>query len=339
MDLKKTIIALCTANGVSGAEESAAEVAAGFLSQFGEVSTDRMGNVIGKISTGGKKHILLDAHVDQIGLIVTRVGEAGFLHFAACGGMDRRVVLGKPVAVIGREKVRGIIACTPPHLAGKDDKLPELGEMVIDTGLDSDTARQLVAPGDRIVIDQAPCSLLGDRMASPALDDRSGVAAILRSLELVQGKRLDCSLTVVFSVREEVNGAGAAVSAFTAAPDEAVVVDVGHATIPGAPEDGTGKMGGGVMIGFAPTLDYRVSRRMVELAKKEGIPYQYDVMNGRTGTNADQISVAGKGVAAGVLSIPLKYMHTPVEVIRLEDVEQTARLLAAYILEGGVENG
>ena len=94
--------------------------------------------------------------------------------------------------------------------------------MVIDTGLDSDTARQLVAPGDRIVIDQAPCSLLGDRMASPALDDRSGVAAILRSLELVQGKRLDCSLTVVFSVREEVNGAGAAVSAFTAAPDEAV---------------------------------------------------------------------------------------------------------------------
>lgn len=117
MDLKKTIIALCTANGVSGAEESAAEVAAGFLSQFGEVSADRMGNVIGKISTGGKKHILLDAHVDQIGLIVTRVGEAGFLAFCRlAAGMDRRVVLGKPVVVIGREKVRGIIACTLPIL-------------------------------------------------------------------------------------------------------------------------------------------------------------------------------------------------------------------------------
>lgn len=339
MDLKETVFALCTADGVSGAEESAAGVAAGLLAQYGETTVDRMGNVIGKISSAGKKHILLDAHLDQIGLIVTRIGEKGFLHFSACGGMDRRVALGKPVVVLGREKVRGVVACTPPHLAGKDDKLPKLEDMVIDTGLPAERLEQLAAPGDRVIIDMEPQSLLGDRVTSPALDDRSGVAAILRSLELMQGKKLDCSLTVVFSVQEETGGTGAAVSTFAAAPDEAVAVDVGHAVIPGAPEDGAGKMGGGVMVGFAPTLDYHLSQRMVELAKREGIPYQYDVMNGRTGTNADQISVSGKGVAAGVLSIPLKYMHTPVEVIRLDDVEQTARLLAAYVLEGGVQNG
>ncbi len=339
MDLKQTIMALCTAGGISGAEESAAAAAAGMLSQFGQVRTGRFGNVIGEISTQGERHILLDAHIDQVGLIVTRLEKEGFLRFAACGGLDRRVLLGKPVIILGKERIRGIVACTPPHLAGKEDLLPKLEEMVIDTGLSGEALERAVKPGDRILMDAAPQALLGDRVTAPALDDRCGVAAILRCLELIQGKPLDCRLTVVFSVREEVNGAGAAVSSFAAMPDEAVAVDVGHASIPGAPEDGTGKMGGGVMIGYAPTLDGQISRRLESLAKRDGIPYQYDVMNGRTGTNADQISISGRGIATGLLSIPLKYMHTPVEVVQLADVERTARLLAAYLLEGGRKNG
>ncbi len=339
MDLKETIYTLCGAAGVAGDEGSAAEAAASMLSCFARVRRDRAGNVIGEIAGSGDRHILLDAHIDQIGLIVTQIGEDGFLQFTSCGGMDRRVVMGKPVTVLGKEPVKGIVASTPPHLAAKDDKLPKLEEMTIDTGLCGQALRALVSPGDRVVIDLAPQELLGGRLTSPALDDRSGVAAILRCLSLLKDRTLPCRVTVVFSVQEETSGTGAAVSSFALAPDEAIAVDVGHAAIPGAPEDGTGKMGGGVMIGFAPTLSRPVCQKLVELAKAENIPYQYDVMGGRTYTNADQIAVSGAGVASGLVSIPLKYMHTSVEVVDLADVEQTARLLAAYLLAGGMQNG
>lgn len=341
MSLQDLIISLCAADGVTGREDGAAAAAIEELKKYAKVTRDVSGNVIGEVFSGSNcpdaPHILLDAHMDQVGLIITQIDDEGFVHFQQCGSVDRRILLGKPVVILGKERVEGIISSTPPHLADKENSaLPEISAMVIDTGLTVDRLRELAAPGDRIIIESQPHRLLATRLAAPALDDRCGVAAILRCLELVKEQKLDCRVSVLFSVQEETSGTGAATGAFAQAPDEAIAIDVNHAKTPDAAEDMTVPMGGGAMIGIAPGLSFVMSQKLMELARAEQIPFQEDVCGGRTYTNADHIAVSCSGVTTGLLSIPLKYMHTSVEMIDMEDVEATARLLAVYLLSGGI---
>jgi endoglucanase len=176
--------------------------------------------------------------------------------------------------------------------------------------------------------------LLGERFSAQALDNRAGVAAILRCLELLKGRQ-SCDLTVLFSVQEETGGAGAQVAAFHCHA-EAVVVDVSFAQAPGiAPEDAQGVLGGGTMIGIAPGLDHGMSQAMLRLAKAHNISHQLEIMGGRTGTNADRMQQSGPGVPCALLSIPLRNMHTAGEIVDMRDVEATARLLSAFIMERG----
>ena len=339
-DLKTLIFSLCGADGVAGREENAAALAETLLRQYtGRVSRSPLGSVTAMLGEG-ERCLLLDAHLDQIGLIVTNLLERGFLRFSRCGGMDRRVLIGKPVVILGRRRVRGIISSIPPHLAkAGDDKLPELEEMMIDTGLEEDELKRLVAPGDCILVEADPVCLQNDRIAGPALDDRCSMAAILRCLELLRGKELPCRLAVQFSVQEETGGSGAATGAFALRPDEAIAVDVSFAQGPGVPEKITAQLGKGPLIGISPALSRRMSDTLRQLAEEEKIPYQLEVMGGRTGTNADDIAQAGGGAVTGLISIAQRSMHTAVEIVSLADVEATAQLLAAYVLKGGVCNG
>lgn len=339
-ELKKLIFSLCGAEGIAGREEDAAALAEALLRQYtDQISRSPLGSVTAVLGEG-ERCLLLDAHLDQIGLIVTNLLERGFLRFSRCGGMDRRVLIGKPVVILGRRRVRGIVSSIPPHLAkAGDDKLPELEEMMIDTGLAEDELKKLVAPGDRILVEAEPVSLLNDRIASPALDDRCSMAAILRCLELLRGKRLPCRLAVQFSVQEETGGSGAATGAFALQPDEAIAVDVSFAQGPGVPEKIVARLGKGPLIGVSPALSRRMSETLEELAKENEIPYQLEVMGGATGTNADNIAQAGGGAVTGLISIAQRSMHTAVEIVSLGDVEATAQLLAAYVLKGGVCNG
>lgn len=343
MNTKELLKKLSQVPGIAGEERAATELAAQFLKEYtSAVRINPLGSVIAEIKApdAGAPTLLLDAHIDQIGLIVTHIEENGFLRVGSCGGIDRRLLLAQRVTIFGKRPVMGIVASKPPHLQNGDEakKVPEIDGIFIDTGCSSEELKSLVSPGDKVRIEGDFLELKNQRVAGPALDDRAGVAAVLLALEYLKQKHYPCGLTVVFSTQEETGSAGAATSAYAVGADMAVAVDVSFAYTSDAPEHKCGKMGQGVMIGVAPVLDKRMSDALILAAKERKIPYQVEVMSGSTGTNADKIAVSRSGVRTGVLSIPQKYMHTPVEVVQTEDVESTAALLAEFVLRAGEWN-
>ncbi|MDE5741787.1 MAG: M28 family peptidase [Oscillospiraceae bacterium] len=334
MDLEKTIMSLADSSGVSGDEKAAAELALSYLKQYADDCFIKNNNVVGHLGTkGGKPHVLIDAHIDRIGLVVTYITEDGFLKVSGCGGIDRRLLFAQQVTVLGKKPIAGIICSMPPHLEKDESAVPEMEDICIDIGMSKAQAEQVVSLGDKIIFAAHCQKMQGDMITGAALDDRSGVGAILRALEFVKNDNLECEVTVLFSAQEEVGERGAKIAAYEINPDIAIAVDVSFALTADDKEEKCGKMGKGCMIGFSPVLDRELSEQMKTIAVKNNLPYQIEVMAGETGTNADRFSVNNSGAKAVTLSIPLKYMHTPVEVISLSDVENTAQLIAAYLRE------
>lgn len=339
--ISELLCRLCEAPGTSGWEDSAAEVLIKELKQRvpeAEVQQDAMGNVTAFLGDrNASRQILLDAHLDQIGLVVTHITENGFLKVAAVGGMDRRVLPCSPVTVYGKEKLQGIIGFLPPHLTKDDSKCPEIGELSIDIGKKTkEEAESVVSLGDRIIVDGPFRNLLGTRVAAAALDDRAGCAALILCAEELRDHILDCGVTLSFTSREETGGEGAKTAAYSVSPTEALVVDVTFGDQPGVSSEKSGKLGGGVMIGVAPSLDRAMKNHLINLCKTNDLPYQLEVMGGSTGTNADDIGTTKEGVKTAILSIPLRYMHTPAEVIDTDDVMTVAKLMTLYITGGDI---
>lgn len=334
MELFERIRTLADASGVSGNETGAALTALEMLREFCPDAVYENGNVIGHLGVRqpGKPHVLIDAHIDQIGMIVTDIEENGFLRIGNVGGLDRRLMPAQSVLIHGRELIGGVICTIPPHLSGgKDASVPKMEDLAVDTGYDQAQVSALVSRGDFVQFDTSCMPLLDDRMTGAALDDRCGVAAILRMLELLQGEELPCSVTILFSSQEELGERGAKIAAYTVDPDIALAVDVSFGYTADDKPSETGELGKGSMIGISPTLSREVSNALIDAARAEDLPYQLEVMEGLTSTNADRFSVARGGAKACTVSIPLKYMHTPVEVIDTRDVELTAKLLCAYL--------
>ncbi len=333
-EFKQLIFALGDSDGVSGDEAACSDFISAELSRFMPVKTDALGNIVGETEDDGA-HILLDAHLDRIGMVVTAVDDAGFIKVAPCGGVDKRVLPASEVVILGKERLFGVVTSTPPHLSKGGKEVPDFDAFSIDTGLDGDKAKALITPGDRIILKSYQRELLCGRIASSALDDRVGVAAILRCLELLEGKQYNCKLTVLFSVQEETTGGGAKTGAFASDAQEAITVDVSFASAPGVPAEKSSPLGGGVMIGFAATLNREMSTELVRIAEENAIPYHRDVMGGTTGTNAEAVAFSKGGKRTALLSIPQRNMHSGVEVCDVDDIENTARLLCAYILTKG----
>ncbi len=327
------LTALCRITGISGDETAAALTAAEFLKLYCPDTHLSHGNVIGTCGSTDPDapHVLLDAHIDQIGMIVTSITEDGFVTVGNVGGIDRRLLPAQRVHLHGTETIDGVVCAMPPHLTSGDEKVLKFEEIRIDTGYSAEELRQILSPGDSVTFAGHIARMLGDRFTAPALDDRCGVAAILYALHRVKDEALPCRVTVMFSTQEEVGERGAKIGCFAAQPDIALAVDVSFARNLGDSETKTGKMGEGPMIGYSPSLSRSVSRALSKTADEEHIPWQYEVMAGTTGTNADQFSVSRTGVKACTVSIPLRYMHTPAEIISLEDVRMTGDLLAAYL--------
>ncbi len=327
------LTALCRVTGISGDETPAALTAAEFLKLYCKDTHISHGNVIGSCGSTDPNapHVLLDAHIDQIGMIVTSITEDGFVTVGNIGGIDRRLLPAQRVHLHGRKCIDGVVCAMPPHLTDGDEKVLKFEDVRIDTGFDAETLRSILSVGDSVTFAGNIARMLGDRFTSPALDDRCGVAAILSALHSVKDEELPCRVTVMFSTQEEVGERGAKIGCYTINPDIALAVDVSFARNLGDSETKTGKMGEGPMIGFSPSLSKSVTHALCEAADAEKIPWQYEVMAGTTGTNADQFSVCRSGVKACTVSIPLRYMHTPAEIISLRDVAMTGELLAAYL--------
>ncbi len=333
MNLYNTLQTLCRLPAVTGFEAAGAEAVRGLLAPLvDEVRIDTVGSVIGvkRCGKAGARTVLLDAHLDQIGFLVTEVLDGGFLRFAPVGGIDPRMLLGGEVEILCKnETLYGVIACTPPHLlaAGEQDKAVPIDEMLIDTGLLD--AKGRIKPGTPIVFRQETLQLSRDSVTSKCLDDRAGIAAILYALEKLQGVELAVDLAVLISVPEETSSLGAMTGAYAIRPDYAIAVDVTHAKSPDAPDEF--EYGGGVVIGMGPNLDKKLAKLLIRTARAEDMEHQIEVMEGFTGTNAWELQIAGTGAATGLLSIPLRYMHTMIETIKLSDLESAGDLLYHFL--------
>ena len=338
MDIKATLFQLSNAAGTAGQTSDALPLLHTLLEPYMTTKTDTLGNVVGT-QDGVGTHILLEAHMDVIGMVVTAVEENGFLRVAPCGGVDVRCLAAHDVTVHGKEKLFGVVTSVPPHLLQEEsDKAADFDTLLVDTGLDGDRAQSLVSVGDRVTLRSLCWTMHGGELVSGAYtDDMAGVCVILRCLEILQTQNHRHKLTVLFSQMEETGGSGALTGGFACDAPVSLSVDVSFAKTADTPKTVTATLGGGVMIGIAPILDYAMSRTLQSLAEQKQIPYQMEIMADATGTDADALAVNRGGRRAALLSVPQKNMHTPVEMVSLADIEAAAQLMAAYIMQDGGE--
>jgi putative aminopeptidase FrvX len=320
----------------SGYEGPAAEIWRKAAS-FAELSSDGLGSSIARVGDASPL-LAVVGHIDEIGLIVTHVDEKGFLWFTSIGGWDPQILVGQRVEIRAKDgPVLGVVGRKPIHLLEADQrkKVVELKGMHIDIGAkDGEEASGLIRVGDPVVIAAEPVAMLGERLVSKAMDNRLGAYVALESLRRANERGdLKGSFAAVAAVQEEIGLFGARTAAFEVRPDIAIAVDVTHATdAPGVDEKelGTSPLGSGPVIGRGSTLSPKVFELLVETAEAEGIEYSISASGRGTSTDADVLQISRAGIPTGVVSIPLRYMHSPVEMVDLADVEATVELLAAF---------
>lgn len=333
MNLTALLQTLTALSGVSGREADACQPLLALLKSYCPDAAQVQGNIIGTFGKQetGKPHVLLDAHFDQVGLIVTYITEEGFVKVGNLGGLDLRLFPAQHVTLHGKTDIPGVVCAMPPHLLSSNAEVANITEILIDTGYTKAELESILSLGDMISFDAPFQPLCGDRICSPALDDRCGIAAILYALSQLNADELPCRVSVLFSAQEELGERGAKTAAYTIAPDVAIAVDVSFGLANDENPAKCGTLGKGPMIGISPSLSAEVSQALQTAANESQIAWQPEVMAGTTGTNADQFSVTRGGVKTCTVSIPLRYMHTPAEVIALADVKATGDLLAAYL--------
>ena len=291
---------------------------------------DGLGNLLCTSSGNGKCDVVLDAHIDQIAFSCVEVINGGFLRISASGGIDRRTLLCQPVIAYGKKAYKGATISSPPHLS-KDDKIPEIDEIFVDLGIESLTEAD-VPISSPVYFDHPLKEHIGGIVSGTGLDNKASVCALLLIAESLKKTKTNKSVGFLFSTREETGATAAATAIDLCGAEKAIVVDVSFAACPDNKPYLCGKMGEGAMVGIAPIIDKELSKAIRDAADKKGIKYQTEVMSGRTGTNADAIGLRGKGVRVCTVSIPLLSMHSPIERVKLSDVENTAELILEALL-------
>jgi endoglucanase len=347
MAIPETLERLLTAPGPSGQEDLASQVWRDAARAFGEVSSDVLGSSWVRVpGTGGGPLLAIVGHIDEIAIVVTHVADDGMLAVRQLGGFDPRTVAAQRVEVLTRSgRVPGIVGVRKQkQRRGEEPKTYDFDDLFVDVGAkNGEEARAVVRPGDAAVIAGGPLELRNDRVASRSLDNRLGSYVALEvARRVAEAGGTPGDVAGVAVVQEEVGDfAGSRTAAFELEPAVAIAVDVTHATdVRGAdPEDeGDHRLGGGAALMRGPSMHPKVFELLYETAEAEGIPVSVEVSRGHTNTDADAMYLSRVGVATGLVSIPLRYMHTPVEVVQLDDVEHVVRLLVAFArrLEPGI---
>jgi endoglucanase len=336
---------LLEARGPSGYEAAPARVWRTAAARFAKVDVDPIGTPLALVARrkgarGPSRRLLVMGHIDEIGLIVTHIDDDGFLWFGEVGGWDAQVLVGQRVVIDTRKgPVKGVIGKKPIHLLRGEEakKVAETREMHIDIAArDGDEARAAVRIGDVAVIDADPVELPNGRLSSRALDNRLGSYIALEAARLIAKAGGGAwEVAAVAAAQEETTFGGSRTSAFSLAPDAAIVLDVTHATdAPGIEVKPLGKhpLGSGPVIGRGSVLNPGVFELLYDTAQAERIPFTVEASGRHTGTDADAVHLSRGGVPTGLVSIPLRYMHSPVELVELADVDACARLVAAFAL-------
>ncbi len=323
--------------GVSGFEYSFSDkVTEIFKNLCDECFTDTLGNVVA-VKKCGKENplkIMIEAHIDEIGLMVSGIDENGFLSIACVGGIDKRILPSSEVIVHGMRDIKGVIGAKPPQLQTADEskKSMKLEDMSIDIGYSKEEAEKLVCVGTPVTFEQSVGRMCNDTISYKALDDRAGVAVLGDVLRKIKDKNLGVDVYIVATVQEEVGLRGAKTATNLIKPDISVSIDVCHGVTPDNSKDAF-DCGSGVVISKGPNIHPELSKKLIDIAVENKILFEIDVDGGNTGTNAWAVQIAAGGVATALLSLPLKYMHNPVETMKLSDLEATSELLVKFLEE------
>lgn len=333
--LKDILSRLSDMRGISGFEYSFSEKISELFRPYADkVYTDTLGNVIAEKKCGYENapKIMIEGHMDEIGLMVSEIDENGFIGFVNVGGIDERILPSSEVVIHGTKDIKGIIGSKPPHLQTRDEskKAMKPEDMFIDTGYSKEELDSIVSIGTAITMNQSVGEMKCGNISLKALDDRAGVAVILDVMKSVADKKLSADIYAVATVQEEVGLRGAKTAAYEINPDISISIDVCHGITPDNSKDAF-ECGCGAVISLGPNIHPKLGKKLIETADKNKIPFEIDVDGGYTGTNAWAIQTARMGVATALLSIPLKYMHNPVETMKISDVEAVRDLIVSFI--------
>ena len=346
MPLPETLFKLLTAAGPSGYEQAPAAVFREAAAAFAEVTYDSIGSTVARVpGTGGGPVTAVVGHIDEIGLIVHHIDDDGYLWFTGVGGWDPIILVGQRVQLFTRDGiVPGVVGKRPIHLMREDDrkKVPQLKDLHIDiAATDGDDARSRVRIGDVAVIAAEPVDFGGGRFISRSMDNRLGCFVALEAARLVhEAGGAPGDVCAVAVSQEEITFGGARTTAYSLQPDIAIVVDVTFATDqPGVDEKELGRhrLGSGAVLTRGSTMDPQLFEWLHDTAEADGIPFTVSASARATGTDADAFHISRAGIPSAVVSVPLRYMHSPVEMVQLSDVENTAKLIAAFAQRLGTD--
>ncbi len=334
-DLQSLLKDLISVSGISGHEASVRRLIEDAWQPItNQLLSSRLGSLHGLVRGSGpepRQSLLLAAHMDAIGFMVARITD-GFIHLQAVGGIDPRVLPGQLVTVHGREDIPGLIVQPAAHLLPPKtgSGVVPLEHLLVDTGLRAEKVAELVRVGDLVSFAQPPFQMGSDLLAGHSLDNRASVAALTVCLHELRGRSLAWDVWAAATVQEEVTLFGAATSAFELRPSLAVAIDVTFGSGPGSPDHQTYPLGQCVTLGWGPNIHPALFESFKRLADELEIPWKMETLPVHSGTDAIRMQVASGGVPTMVVGIPLRYMHTPVEVVSLKDIQRAGRLLAEF---------
>ncbi|GAB4542427.1 MAG: M42 family metallopeptidase [Anaerolineales bacterium] len=339
-DILPFLKSLLSVSGLSGDETPAADlIEKKWKPLADEVTRSRLGSVHGlKRGSGAAKprpSVLISTHMDAIGLMVSNITD-GFLHVTNIGGIDARVLPGTPVIVHASktgEELYGVVAMPPAHLLpeGSGSGVIALKHLLVDTGLAAPDVAKRVQVGDRISFGTESFEMAGNFISGHSLDNRASVAALTLCLEELKHTSHEWDVWAAASVQEEVTMAGVITSSFALRPTIGIVVDVTFGSGPGANGHETFPLGKGVTLGIGASIHPFLYQRMKATAQRMEIPFKDEPVPAHSGTDADYLQLTAEGIPTVVVSIPERYMHTPVEVVAVKDIQRAGRLLAEFI--------
>lgn len=330
---------LCCLKGISGHEEKVADKVCQLFSACSHKAyKDNMGNVIAHIDNGANFTVLLEAHLDEIGLIVTEIDDNGFLKFSSVGGINSAILPGKEVIIHGKEELFGVIGAKPPHLMSKEekDKKIEYDNLFIDAGYSKEELEKNVKIGDVISFKSEFNLLKNNCFCSKSVDNRAGVYVILKTFEKLFKEQLNINIVAVCAVQEELGCLGAKTAVFDLKPDYAIVVDVTHGQSHYIDKYKGFKLSAGATIGVGPNFSNLYNEKLINHCKNNNLKHQIEVCEGHSGTDAWPIQVSQNGIPCSLISIPLRHMHSWVELGSFDDISNSIDIICSFLKEVGV---
>lgn len=337
MEANELLKQLCEKSGISGYEK---EVSSLIVNTFNDltdvVNVDKLGNVValkkGENNSENIK-IMLAAHMDEIGLMVSDIDDKGFIKFTKIGGIDPRTLLAQEVIVHGKTDLFGVIGAKPPHLQDESERetAVDIKDLSIDVGFSKEQIQELVEIGDTITVKRDFIELQGSWVSGKALDDRAGVVTMYECAKELKYLKHEADIYFVSTVQEEVGVRGATTSAYSINPDIGIAIDVGFGSTPEIPKEYTLDIGKGPGITIGGNIHPKLREKLIEIANEYNILYQFEIDPGPTGTDARAIQITRCGIPTLLISLPLRYMHTSTETINIKDIKMSAKLLARFI--------